>query len=207
MNAERFKAIAAVMMAFVTVMAAVAACRASIVGNRASNADFDGLVAAIKSEEATLTDYVTTYEHYRAYTAYDRYNELGRILGDEPTAETSGAQQREAWGMAQGLQFSFFPSRYLKPDGAYDVQRELDETFADKSQQDDLLPQPHFDEADAARLKVSLLSAVLIVFSVAFWFFTVAQSLGSRLKYLFALGGFVLTAAGLLTFVIVELGF
>lgn len=207
MNAERFKAIASVMIAVVTVLGAGVACRASIVANTASNADFDGLVAAIKGEEATLTNYVTVYEHYRAYTTYARYNEMGNILGDDPSASGLGPLQRELWGMAQGLQFDFFPSRYLKRDGTYDTRRELDETYADKSQQDDLFFQSHFDAADNARLKASLLSAVLIIVSIAFWFFTLAQATGNRLKYLFALGGFGATLAGILIYLIVEIGF
>lgn len=207
MNAERFKAIASVMIAVVTVLGAGVACRASIVANSAGNADFAGLVAAIKSEEATLTDYVTVYEHYHAYTTYNRYNELGNLMGDDPDAATLGPAQREVWGMAQGLQFDFFPSRYLKSDGTYDVQRELDETYADKTQQQDLFSTSHFDEADAARLKASLFSAVLIVASISFWFFTLAQAISNRLKYLFILGGFGATAAAILFYLIVEFGF
>jgi hypothetical protein len=207
MNPERFKAIASVMIAIVTVLGAGVACRASIVGNSAGNADFAGLVAAIKAEEATLTDYVTVYQHYHAYTDYHRYNELGKIMGNDPQASTLGAAQREAWGIAQGLQFDFFPSRYLKPDGTYDTQRELDETYADKAQQQDLYPTSHFEEADAARLKASLFSAVLIVASIAFWFFTLAQAISNRLKYLFIFGGFSATAAAILFYLIVEFAF
>jgi len=207
MNPERFKAIASVMIAVVTVFGAGVACRASTVSNSASNADFAGLVAAIKAEEATLTDYVTVYEHYHAYTAYHRYNELGNIMGDDPQAATLGQAQREVWGVAQGLQFDFFPSRYLKPDGTYDTQRELDETYADKTQQDDLFPASHFDEADNARTKASLLTGVLIGVAVAFWFFTLAQATGNRLKYLFIVGGFAVTGLALLVYLLVEFAF
>lgn len=210
MKPESFKALASVMVAVVTVIGAAVACRASVSSNAATNADFAGLVAAIQAEEATLVNHITVYEHYQAYTAYQRYNELGNILYDESqradpaTVTALDRMRREAWGVALGLQYSFFPPRYLNPDGTYDVQRELDEEWAEKAQQEDVLPEGHFQEADNARFKTSLLAGTLIILAVAFWFFTVAEAINNRLKYLFGLGGFVLTFIGLASFLLVE---
>lgn len=204
MTPTRFKAIASVMIAVVTVIGAGAACRASYASNAASNADFAGLVAAINAEETAILNAVTVYEHYHAYTTYTRYNELGSIVADEPPSDELGRLQREAWGLALGLQYSFFPPRYLNPDGTYDTQRELDEEWAEAAQQKDLAPESHFEKADAARVKTSLLHGTLIVFAVAFWFFTLAQAINNRLKYLFVLGGFGSVLAGLLIVLLVE---
>ena len=204
MTPTRFKAIASVMIAVVTVVGAGVACRASIVSNSASNADFVGLVAAIKAEETIITNSVTAYEHYRAYTIYERYNELGNLVADEPPSSELGRLQREVWGMAQGLQFSFFSQRYLNRDGTYNLQRELDELWAEKSQSDDLDPLPHFNEADAARAKASLLAGTLIVFAVAFWFFTLAQATNNWFKYFFGVGGLGAIVIGILIWLLVE---
>jgi hypothetical protein len=204
MKSETFKSISSIMAAVVTVIGAGLACRASYASNTASNADFAGLVAAIKAEETVITDYVTTYEHYRAFTTYTRYDELGNIVGDEPPSSELGRLQREVWGMAQGLQYTFFPPRYLNNDGVYDIQRELDERFAESAQSNDIFPQSHFDEADAARAKTSLLTGILIIMSVAFWFFTVAQAVENRLKYLFGIGGFAILLFGLIVWLVVE---
>lgn len=204
MKSETFKSVASIMVAVVTVIGAALACRASYASNTASNADFAGLVAAIKAEETVITDYITTYQHYRAFTTYTRYDELGNIVGDESPSPELGRLQREVWGLAQGLQGTFFPPRYLNNDGVYDIQRELDERFAESAQSNDIFPQAHFAEADAARAKTSLLAGLLIVMAVSFWFFTVAQAVNHRLKYVLGLGGFGILLFGLLVWFIVE---
>jgi hypothetical protein len=210
MRSESFKTLASVMIAVVTVLGAGVACRASVASNAAANADFEGVVAAIHAEETLLINYIQVFEHYQAYTAYQRYNELGNLLFDEAqraAPEAVGALdrlRREAWGVALGLQYSFFPPRYLNPDGTYNVQRELDEEWAEKSQQADIVPDGHYKRADDARLQSSLLAGTLVVFAVAFWCFTVAHAIANRLRYLFVLAGFALTAVGLAAFLLVE---
>lgn len=205
MSHERFKAIASVMIAVVTVFGAVVACRASIASNESGNADFEGLVAAIRSQETIINNYITVYEHYRAYTDYERYNELGNLVANEPSSSALGQLQREAWGIAQGLQFSFFPPRYLNRDGTYDTQRELDEEWADAAQQQDLQPEIYYELADAARFKASMLAGTLIIFSIAFWFFTIAQAVKNFIRYFAIAGGFVATVIGLLMYFAVEI--
>jgi hypothetical protein len=210
MTPERFKTLASVMIAVVTVVGAGVACRASVASNAADNADFAGLVAAIRAEETRLINYITVYEHYQAYTIYQRYNELGNLLFDEAQQSGPGGGEsldrlrREAWGVALGLQYSFFPPRYLNPDGTYNLQRELDEEWAEQSQRSDVSPEAHFKRADTARLKTGLLAGTLIIFSVAFWCFTVAQAINNRLRFVFGLAGFAVTLAGLAAFLLVE---
>lgn len=205
MSHERFKAIASVMIAVVTVFGAVVACRASIASNASGNADFNGLVATIHAQETVINNYITVYEHYRAYTDYERYNELGNLVYNEPPSSELGKLQREAWGIAQGLQFSFFPPRYVNRDGTYDTQRELDEEWADAAQQNDLESEAYFEVADAARFKASLLAATLIVFSIAFWFFTIAQAVRNLIRYFAFAGGALATVIGLLMYFVVEI--
>ena len=210
MKPERFNALASVMIAVVTVLGAAVACLASVSANEAGNADFDGLTAAINAEETTIVNSITTYEHYQAYTTYQRYNELGNVLHDEAAiadpaaAESLNRLKREVWGLALGLQYTFFPPRYLNPDGTYNTQRELDESWAEAAQQNDLAPLPHFEEADALRLKANLLTSVLIPLAVAFWFFTCAQAIKNRIKYLLGIAGFVFTFISLLFVLMVE---
>ena len=201
MSPTRFKTFASLMVAVVTVLGAAAVCLASVATNQAGNADFDGLTAAIKAQEATIVSQITAYEHYRAYTAYQRYNEMGSLIYDEslqadPDRVTAlGQLQREVWGVAQGLQYDFFPPRYLAPEGGYDLQRELDEQLAEASLREDLFSAPHFLLADTLRRKALLFTVVLIVLAVAFWFFNAAEIIENRAKYLFAGAGMLLTLA------------
>jgi hypothetical protein len=211
MKPERFNVIMSVMTAVVTVVGAAVACLASGASNAAGNNDFEGLTAAISAQETTIVNNINAYEHYHAYTIYRRYNELGNLLYDEANAATDQAafdsldrQKQEAWGLAQGIQALFFPGRYLDPDGAYNLQRELDEEFAEAAQQKDIVPGPHFEVADTLRLRANLLTGVLIFLAIAFWFFTVAQATKNRLKYLFGLGGFLFVGISILSVLIVQ---
>ena len=200
MRSTRFKTFASIMVAVVTVLGAAAACLGSVAVNEAGNADFEGVTAAINAQKATLANEITAYEHYRAYIAYYRYNELGNLLYDESLKPASdeardlmlGHLQREVWGLAIGLQYTFFPPRYLKSDGSYNIQRELDETWADAAAREDLNPDPYFLLADSLRIKAILFSGILIALGVAFWFFTAAEITEHWIKYLFAGIGLVL---------------
>jgi len=210
-NPERFKNFASIMIAVVTVLSGVAACLATFAATQAGDADFEGLVASIKAQEADIVNRITVFEHYRAFTAYQRYNQLGNLLWEEAAnadpalAETLHRLRREAWGVAGGLQYVFFPPRYINRDGSYDLKREFDELWADAAQQDDLTPEPYFSRADALRDRNLLLSADLIILAAAFWAFNLAQVIENRLKYLFVSLALLLTLAGIAIILLAQL--
>lgn len=197
MKEDKFKSLVAVLIAVVTVLGATAACYTSVAVSNAGDADFAGLDASIRAEKADIINHVTAYEHYRAYTDYVKYNELGYLLFEE------NGNYGEPWGLADGISFSFFNTRYLNPDGSYDLERELQEAFAQDAQTEDLNPQPYFDESDALRNRSTFLSANMIIFAVSFWFLTLAQAAEKKIKYawlglgiLFGLGGIIGLIAG-----------
>ena len=202
----RFKSLIAVLIAAVTVLGAIAACRASVAGSSAADADFEGVSAAIKAERADIVNKITAYEHYRAFASYDRYEETGNLLYDESAATTEAstaqeleAKQKEAWGLADSIKWSFFPPRYIDVEtGQYNIQRELDESWAESTQNDDLDPTPHFNSSDALRRRSLFLTADMIVFAVAFWFLTLASTIENKLKYVVALLGILAALAGIL---------
>src|SRR5690349_1880516 len=142
MTNEKFKTNMAVLVAIVTVLGAMAACLATSAMSDAGDEDFAGLESAIGAQKAEIINQLYAYEHYRAYTQYTRYMELGNLMydpnADDKTSLVNGAVQREAWGVASGLLSSFFQGRYIDPDGRYDVQRELDEAWAEDAQGADL---------------------------------------------------------------------
>jgi hypothetical protein len=209
-KSDRFKTIAAVLLAIVTAMGALVAWRAAVAADIASNTDFSGLAATLNAEETRALNSVTAYEHYRAYTAYLRYNELGNVIAqDMPDAsefETPALdrQMSEAWDLATEIQGSFFPNRYLKPDGSYDTQRELDEAWADAAQQKDLNPDPHFARADRMRAKSTTLIVLLIALAVALWCYTLAETLDHKLRYVLAAGGTLILAGSVIALIVVE---
>jgi hypothetical protein len=153
---------------------------------------------------------VTAYEHYRAYTAYVRYDEMGNLIydetvnSDENEAQNLTNQRMEAWGLADALKISFFPPRYVDPNtGGYNIRRELDELWAEDAQVDDLNATPHFTEADRLRRRSLFLTADMIVFAIAFWFLSLSQIFENRAKYFGLVFGVLIALAGTLGILIV----
>jgi hypothetical protein len=198
MPTEKFKTFTASMIAVVTVVSAMVTWRAAMAAQAAGDADFDGLVATVNGEEATVLSTIKVAEHYQAFISYTRYNELGNKLYDALQNSSSGKSQLEqqksdSWGIAFGLQSMFFPSRYLLPDGTYDSRREMDELLADEQRARDTRSELHFDEGSQLRRKSNLLVNMLILLGTSFWFFTLAQIIDHKLRILLAgVGGFLL---------------
>lgn len=201
MKEDRFKSVVAVLVAVVTVLGASAVCLAAVAVSSAGDMDFSGLDISIRAQKAEIINHINAYEHYRAFTDYLRYDELGYQVDDV-------AEQNEAWGVAEAIRYEFFNSRYLSTDRLfYDITRELNSEWAEDTQQEDLNPQPYFDEADTLRVISSSRAGMMIVFAVSFWFLTLAQATEKSIKYLwislgvlFALSGiFGLLVGGLFT--------
>ena len=201
MKPEKFKTFTATMIAVVTVISALVTWRAATASQAANDANFDGLVAAVNSEEAAVLSTIKVAEHYQAFLIYTRYNELGNKLYDAIQANPSNKdeleqQKSDSWGIAYGVQSMFFPSRYLLPDGTYDSRRETDELLADEQRARDTRAEVHYDQASQLRSKSNLLVQMLIPLGVSFWFFTLAQIVEHKVRYLFAfLGGFLLVVS------------
>lgn len=202
MESNRFKSFVAVLVAIVTVLGALTAGLAAKASSDAGDGDFAGMGAAISAQKADLINEVTAYEHYRAYTTYIRYLELGNLLYDpnmdEKTQQLLYNQQQEVWGVADGIMSTFFQARYIDPDGTYDLNRELQEARAEDEQSNDLNYVPYFDKADSLRARSSFLIGNMIVFAFSFWFLTLAQVMENRFKYFMALFGILLGLAGIL---------
>ena len=202
MENERFKSTTAVLVAFVTVLGAIVACMATSAASGAANADFDGLNSAIRAQKAEIINEIYAYEHYRAFTDYSRYLELGNLLYDpnatEEVSVANGVVQREVWGVASGIKSLFFQSRYITPEGTYDLQRELDEAIAEDAQSEDLNPDPYFAESDRMHRRSSFLTADMIVLAVSFWFLQLAQVTEKRIKYLWLTFGILLGLGGIM---------
>jgi len=210
MKTEKFKTFTASMIAIVTVLSALTAWRASVASQGAGEADFSGLVATVNTEEAQVLNAIKISEHYQAFLIYTRYNDLGNKLsevlqGNPADAAELKRQKSDSWGIAFGVQSVFFPSRYLRPDGNYDSQREFDETWADAQRGRDMRADLHFSEADALRRKANLLVQMLILLGVSFWFFTLAQIIDHAVKYFFAFGGGFLMLVSSLAVLIIDL--
>lgn len=198
---DNFKSWVAVLTAVVTVLGASAACLASVAVSSAADQDFTGLDASIRAQKAEIINNVYAFEHYRAFTSYYRYNELGYLMhdpnADSETDSRNAAIQQEVWGVASGISSVFFSPRYINSDGQYDLNQELQEAFAQDAQDSDLDAAPYFDESDRLRRQSSFLTADMIVLAFSFWFLTLAQATDKKIKYLWAVMGALAGLAGL----------
>lgn len=205
---DRFKSNVAILVALVTILGAMAACRASVAASDASDADFEGVAAAIHAQRTDIVNKINAYEHNRAYTSYIRYLELGSLLYDEGDRADPGSTESlwmEFWGLADAMKILFFPPRYLDMEnGGYNLQRELEEAQAEDAQFNDINPQPHFNRSDVLRRRSLILTADLITFALAFWFLMTAQIIENRLKYVLATLGVLTMMAAVLVVVLAE---
>jgi hypothetical protein len=204
MKPTRFEIFSSLMIAIVSIVSALTAWRASAASIQVGDADFDGTAASIRAQEARIYNSVLAYEHYQAFTTYYRYNSLGDKLFEN--SEIGSPRERsELWGIAHGLQYTFFNSLYLAPDGRnYDVDREIEELLAEANLTGDLNYLQHFDAADAFRTKGSNLTMTLIVFAISFFFFAIGQAIRNTLKYLFAIAGLVTMMGGICAVLVLE---
>ena len=112
MKNDRFDVWTSILIAVVTICSALTVWRANAASVQAGNADFNGLSATIRAQEARIANAVTAYEHMRAFTTYYRYDVLAdKIDGTE--SDAAAQEQSELWGLALGLQYYFFPSTNL----------------------------------------------------------------------------------------------
>lgn len=210
MQNNRFKSFVAALVAIVTALGATVACLATVAGSGAADADFKGVSAAIKGQKEGVVNHILAYEHLRAYTSYIRYDKTGYLLYDESAASETANEEltnkrMEAWGLADSIKISFFPPRYLDAwTGEYNIQRELGELWAADTQFGNLEPAPYFTESNSLRRKSLYLTAHMIVFAVAFWFFSLAQIIENRAKYLVVSLGVLIMLAGILGILFVE---
>jgi len=196
MENERFKSTTAVLVAFVTVLGAIAACMATGAMSSAANADFEGMNAAIRAQKAEIVNQI-------AFTEYTRYLEFGNLLydpnADEETSIKNGVPQREVWGIAVGLgRLNFFEPRYVTSDGFYNLQRELDAMFSEDAEVEDLDSAPYFEMSEKMRRRSYVLTADMIVLAVSFWFLQLGQVTEHKVKYVWVVIGVLLGLGGIL---------
>lgn len=204
MKPSRFDIFSSVMIAVVSILSALTAWRANATSIQMGDAEFQGLSISIRAQEAQINNSILAYEHYRAFTMFLRNNAIGDKLFDNPAVDDL-RERTELWGIANGLQYSFFNSLYLTPDHTgYDVDREIDELWAEANLTGDLNYQQHFDAADAYRVKGDYLTLTLIVFAFSFFFFAVGQAIRNNLKYLFAMAGVAAMIGGVCAVLVLE---
>jgi hypothetical protein len=199
-RSQRLETAVAILIAVVTVIGALVAWRSSVADDGAGDADFAGLRASVHAEEARALNYVNAYENYGSYTSYQRYNELGNLLeadqANAPEQEIDNLERQRADNHDLSISNQrLFPNKFLDRDGAYNVERQIGEMWADAAKENDLNPDPQFAEADQLRAKANWLLVAVAILALALVFYTLVESFGERMRYaMVALGSLCMVA-------------
>ena len=80
---NRIGTVVAILIAIVTVLAALVTWRSSVAQDGAGDEALAGERAALNVEQTRALNYVNAYESYGDYTTYKRYMALGDLIEEE----------------------------------------------------------------------------------------------------------------------------
>lgn len=200
---QRFRAFVGVMIAIVTVVGALVAWRSAVASNEAGNADDAGIIAALNAQETNTIGDIISSQNRTSYLDYWRYKQtidqmaVDGSLDNIEEGDPDGVVREitEASDLATASK-QFFESRYVNPDGTYNVAKQRAENLAEESQRKDLNAQQHFNEANQWRDKSLALVATLVLLGISLWLFALGETIEHRVKYVLAAGGLALLLAG-----------
>ena len=198
---SRFSTFVSVLIAFVAVLGAILAWRVAVASSNASSADTRGLLAEVDRADVTLQASVTVFGHKAVYASFV----TDKALGDAFASLGSDYQPLSfAFKSAAAHSLDFLPRVYLDRDEKFDVARDLGETEADISLNQDINPQPQYNAADSSRTKSLWLLGDLIWLSGALVALTLADAIRHPLRYFFLLGAIGILFSGSLAAILIE---
>ncbi len=204
----------AILIAVVTVFAALVAWRASVSGDAAGDNDYDGLRSVVNAQEVQTLGTVEAYTHSQAYANYRRYNETATTLGEE----LEEAQGREAAELTRKLaeaevlvdaKLKMFPNKFIEREAksdasSYNVRREIGQYVANQARSRDMQSDEHFKAAEASRTKTERLLMGVVILTLALVCLTLVEALEGAACTAFFGGGVLLTVAGVVFSIMAE---
>jgi hypothetical protein len=196
----------AILIALVTVIAAVVAWRASVAADGAGDADFAGIQAVVNREETETLATVESTEHARAHAAYRRFRQTAEVLdtGSGDVAGKSSKASAEADALADA-KLTLFPNRYMAADGTYRVEKEIGQTVSSQGRTTDLEPGGDFTEADQLRAKTEKLLTGVVLLTFSLVMLTLVEAFSGTARRLFFVGGALLGIAATIFSIMTEL--
>jgi hypothetical protein len=199
---DRFKTLVAVFIAIVSIVGAVLAWRISVASSSAADADVSGVVSTIEQNQALVASEADMYRNQETYLQVRIHDRLSEDLLVEYERYPSSSPTRdhlwaEAWTeifVAEAYldQVNIRPE-YIRTDGSYDGRAAQDVDLAHRALNSDFAADRRFDQADLLRGKAQWLMGLAPVLSVALLFYTLAEVITTRLRYVcFALGSLIL---------------
>lgn len=205
----------AILIALVTVFAALVAWRASVSGDAAGDNDYDGLRSVVNVQEVQTLGTVEAYVHAQAYANYRRYDETVNAL-DEELEDASGREasdlkrkRREA-GVLVDAKLKMFPNKFIERESksdqsSYNTRREVGQFLANQSRTRDFASETHFKEAEVYRTKTERLLLGVVILSLALVCLTLVESFEGGPRKASFVSGLLLGIAGVAFSLAVEL--
>lgn len=201
----------AILIAIVTVIAAVVAWRASVAADGAGDEDYDGLRAVVNVQEVQTLGTVEAYQHAQAYANYRRYSEISYSIGEELKGTTGAKQkelqeqQSEADAMVDS-KLKMFPNKFMDRNEKYHTDSEVGEYVAAEAKTRDLDPDPHFKQAEVLRAKAENLLLRVVFMSLGLVCLTLVETFEGGARKGMLLLGVLLSLAGIVYSFLIEGG-
>lgn len=209
LDPQRVEVLIAVLIALVSLTAALAAWRTNVVGSSASDANRQGMIDALKKGAGQNEDWRRVYEE----AGYGRDFVIGKAAAD--AMEASGDKTLEA--TAVNLRQYLLPNmqllsdplgtqkKYLKPDGTFDIEKRFADLEVESPDLSALDPTASFklSERYSSEQRWLTVGTVLLVISL-FWF-GMAELTKERARLINLIIGAGVFLFGVIFFLIVEL--
>lgn len=209
-TSKRFNIILATLIAVVSVTAALAAWRTSVLASAASNASRQGTIDAIKKQAAENEDVRKLYEEaahardYAIYLAGVEVLEASQDAGDQALARN--IRQYMLPILEEIASPLVSDAKYQNPDGTFDLEARLDDLRAETPDLAALDPENSFEVGaglSANRLSLTI-GAVILVLSLV-WL-GLAEIVGKHFNMVCIIIGCTIYVIGLLWWLVVETG-
>lgn len=198
----------AILIAIVTVIAAVVAWRASVAADAAGDEDYDGVKAVINIQEVKSLSTVEAYQHAQAYANYRRYAETSADL--EEAMKTAPANRKKELGEQKSeadalvdSKLKMFPNKFMDRKDRYHADSEIGELVANQAKIRDLDPVPHFENAEVQRTKAENLLLGVVFMTLGLVCLTLVETLeGGGRKGMLVLGILLSLGGSLFAFMV-----
>lgn len=196
----------AILIAIVTVCAALVAWRASVSADAAGDNDYDGLRSVVNAQEANTLGTVEAFTHAQAYANYRRYDETVNTLNEE-LEEASGREAKDLEKKVKDAEvlvdakLKMFPNKFMERDGKsgqsrYNTRREVGQYVANLARTRDMLSDEHFQDAERYRTKTEKLLLGVVILSLSMVALTLVETFEGTTRKLSFVVGLVLALGG-----------
>ena len=207
------RAVIAVSIAVVSVLGALVAWQATVIGEEAAKSDGLGLQEVTLRVQEEAKHQATVDEDVRIFALYHEHIDAAALLSadadrvrqsDPRLATNLDAQAQDELLLARTVHDYFQAARWIGPnDTSYPTQYVLDYLNANDPNTEKIRPEADFARGRALHWQTVLLIGLVAVFVAALVFLTLAQLSRRQLRPLFASAGFAVTGLGLLLWTLI----